>query len=215
MTTSSIELYYWPTPNGWKISIMLEELALPYRVHSINITKDEQFDGDFLRISPNNKIPAIVDHDTQTSLMESGAILLYLARKCGQLLAADEATHWRTMEWLMWQMGGAGPMLGQAHHFVHFNPTKSDYATERYANEAARLYRVLDKQLADNAYLAGADYSIADIATWPWIARFEWQGVDFSQYPNALRWYREIAARPAVQRGFVVPSPAAIPNPTG
>ena len=209
-----IDLYTWSTPNGRKVSIMLEELELPYRVHSINITNNEQFDSDFLRISPNNKIPAIVDNDNGTSLMESGAILLYLAQKCGRLLPDEECARWRTIEWLMWQMGGAGPMLGQAHHFVHFNPDKSDYAKQRYASEAARLYAVLDKRLADNAYLGGDDYSVADIATWPWIARFEWQGVDFSAYPNALRWYREIGSRPAVQRGFIVPNAAEIPDPT-
>jgi GST-like protein len=209
-----IDLYTWSTPNGRKVSIMLEELELPYRVHSINITNNEQFDSDFLRISPNNKIPAIVDNDNGTSLMESGAILLYLAQKCARLLPDEERARWRTIEWLMWQMGGAGPMLGQAHHFVHFNPEKSDYAKQRYASEAARLYAVLDKRLADNAYLGGDDYSVADIATWPWIARFEWQGVDFSAYPNALRWYREIARRPAVQRGFIVPNAAEIPDPT-
>lgn len=209
-----IDLYTWSTPNGRKVSIMLEELELPYRVHSIDITNNEQFDPDFLRISPNNKIPAIVDNENGTSMMESGAILLYLAQKCARLLPDEERARWRTIEWLMWQMGGAGPMLGQAHHFVHFNPEKSDYAKQRYASEAARLYAVLDRRLADNAYLGGDDYSVADIATWPWIARFEWQGVDFSAYPNALRWYREIARRPAVQRGFIVPNAAEIPDPT-
>ena len=208
-----IDLYTWSTPNGRKVSIMLEELALPYRVHPINITQNEQFAPAFLAISPNNKIPAIVDNDNGTRMMESGAILLYLAEKCSRLLPTTDSARWRAVEWLMWQMGGAGPMLGQAHHFVHFNPDKSDYARSRYANEAARLYGVLDQRLADHAYLAGDEYSVADIATWPWIARYEWQGVDFSRYPNALRWYRDIAARPAVQRGFVVPNPADIPDP--
>lgn len=207
------DLYTWSTPNGRKVSIMLEEIGAEYEVHPINILKDEQFAADFLRISPNNKIPAIVDRDNSTSLMESGAILLYLAEKYDQFLARDPVTRWKTVEWLMWQMGGAGPMLGQAHHFVHFNPDKSDYARERYSKEAARLYGVLDKRLVETAYLAGDDYSIADIATWPWISRYEWQGVDLNDYPNALRWYREIAARPAVQRGFVVPNAVEIPMP--
>ena len=208
-----IELYTWSTPNGRKVSIMLEEIGVSYNVHPINITQDEQFAPDFLAISPNNKIPAIVDTETGQTLMESGAILVYLAAQSGEFLPTAAAARWRTMEWLMWQMGGAGPMLGQAHHFVHFNPDKSDYARERYSNEAARLYGVLDKRLADNAYLAGDDYTIADIATWPWIARYEWQGIDFHAFPNALRWYREIARRPAVRRGFVVPNDAEIPDP--
>lgn len=208
-----IDLYTWSTPNGRKVSIMLEELDLPYRVHPINIRENEQFDPDFLRISPNNKIPAIVDNENGTTMMESGAILLYLATKYGQFLPEDEPTRWRAIEWLMWQMAGVGPMLGQAHHFVHFNPDKSEYARARYSNEAARLYGVLDKRLKTHTYLAGDTYTIADIATWPWIARYEWQGVEFNDYPNALRWYREIAARPAVQAGFVIPNDAAIPDP--
>ena len=208
-----IDLYTWSTPNGRKVSIMLEELGLAYEVHAINITKDEQFEPEFLEISPNNKIPAIVDNKSGLALMESGAILLYLARKAGQFLPAGGDEYWRTIEWLMWQMGGAGPMLGQAHHFVHFNPGKSNYAAERYSNEAKRLYEVLDRRLGNNEYLAGGEYTIADVATWPWIARFEWQGVDFNDYPNALRWYRQIAERPAVKRGFVVPNPADVPMP--
>ena len=208
-----IDLYTWSTPNGRKVSIMLEEIGLAYEVHAINITKDEQFEPEFLEISPNNKIPAIVDNKSGLALMESGAILLYLARKAGQFLPASGDEYWRTIEWLMWQMGGAGPMLGQAHHFVHFNPGKSNYAAERYSNEAKRLYEVLDRRLGNNEYLAGGEYTIADVATWPWIARFEWQGVDFNDYPNALRWYRQIAERPAVKRGFVVPNPADIPMP--
>lgn len=208
-----IDLYTWSTPNGRKVSIMLEECGLDYAVHPVNITQDEQFTPDFLAISPNNKIPAIVDRDTGTAMMESGAILLYLAEKTGRFLPKETAARWQTIEWLMWQMGGAGPMLGQAHHFVHFNPDKSDYARERYAKEAARLYGVLDKRLDGRRYIVGDDYTIADIITWPWIARYEWQGVDFPAFPNVLRWYREIAARPAVQRGFVVPNDAAIPDP--
>lgn len=207
------DLYTWSTPNGRKVSIMLEEIGAVYNVYPINITKNEQFAADFLKISPNNKIPALVDSDSGTSLMESGAILLYLAKKHDQFLAKDAKDLWKAMEWLMWQMGGLGPMLGQAHHFVHFNPDKSDYARERYSKEAARLYSVLDKRLSESAYLTGDEYSIADIATWPWISRYEWQGVDFKNYPNALRWYQDIAARPAVQRGFIVPNPAEIPMP--
>ena len=208
-----IDLYTWSTPNGRKVSIMLEELEWAYEAHPIDITKDEQFAPEFLAISPNNKIPAIVDNDGALGLMESGAILLYLAEKSGKLMPQAEAQRWRALEWLMWQMGGAGPMLGQAHHFVHFNPGKSDYAETRYGNEAKRLYRVLDERLSENEYLAGDEYSIADIATWPWISRFEWQGVDFDSYPHARRWYKQIAARPAVQRGYVVPNAAEIPLP--
>lgn len=208
-----IDLYTWSTPNGRKVSIMLEELGLAYRVHPINILQDEQFAPAFLAISPNNKIPAIVDSETDTSLMESGAILLYLAHKSGRLLPSAGPAHWRAIEWLMWQMGGAGPMLGQAHHFVHFNPDKSDYAKARYGNEAKRLYGVLDQRLRGNEYLAGSDYTVADIATWPWIARYEWQGISLSEFPEVLRWYRAIAARPAVQRGYVVPNDAEIPMP--
>ncbi|MEE2983287.1 MAG: glutathione S-transferase N-terminal domain-containing protein [Pseudomonadota bacterium] len=208
-----IDLYTWSTPNGRKVSIMLEELELEYEVHPINITKNDQFDPGFLEISPNNKIPAIVDNNLDLVLMESGAILLYLASKAGQFLPVGGDEYWRTIEWLMWQMGGVGPMLGQAHHFVHFNPGKSDYAAQRYSNEAKRLYGVLDLRLGENEYLAGSEYTVADVATWPWIARFEWQGVDFNDYPNALRWYRKIAERPAVKRGFVVPNPADIPMP--
>ncbi|MFT5132205.1 MAG: GST-like protein [Gammaproteobacteria bacterium] len=207
------DLYTWSTPNGRKVSIMLEEIGAEYEVHTINIMEDEQFAPEFLKISPNNKIPAILDRDNDISLMESGAILLYLAEKHELFLPRDTVEKWKCMEWLMWQMGGLGPMLGQAHHFVHFNPDKSEYARERYSKEAARLYSVLDKRLGESAYLAGDDYSIADIATWPWISRYEWQGVDFNDYPNALRWYSDIASRPAVQRGFIVPNPADIPMP--
>ncbi|MGE0860552.1 MAG: glutathione S-transferase N-terminal domain-containing protein [Gammaproteobacteria bacterium] len=208
-----IDLYTWSTPNGRKISIALEELDLPYRVHAIDITRDAQFAPEFLAISPNNKIPAIVDRDAGVTLMESGAILIYLAEKCGRLLASERGARLATLEWLMWQMGGFGPMLGQAHHFVHFNPDKSEYARERYASEARRLYGVLDRRLADRAYVAGDDYSIADIALWPWAARHAWQAIALPDYPHVLRWYRDIAARPAVQRGYSVPTPADIPLP--
>jgi GSH-dependent disulfide-bond oxidoreductase len=199
-----IDLYTWSTPNGRKVSIMLEELGLDYTTHAINISKNEQFAESFLKISPNNRIPAIVDHDTGTSLMESGAILLYLAEKTGRFISSDPATRWETIEWLMWQMGGVGPMMGQAHHFIHFNKGKSDYAEERYLNEAKRLYGVLDRRLAGREYLVG-EYSIADMATWPWISRFEWQTVNLNSYPNVKKWYLAIAARPAVQRGYHVP----------
>ena len=200
-----IDLYTWRTPNGRKVSIMLEEIEMPYTVHPIDITNDEQFDDAFLKISPNNKIPAIVDHDNGMTMMESGAILLYLAEKSGRLMPADPVARWRAMEWLMFQMGGLGPMLGQAHHFLQFNKGASDYAAKRYAVEAQRLYDVMDERLEHHEYLAG-EYSIADIAAWPWISRFEWQGVDFAEYPNVKRWYLAIAARPAVRRGYQVPA---------
>ena len=206
-----IDLYTWSTPNGRKVSIMLEECGVDYTVHPINITENEQFDAEFLKISPNNKIPAIVNRDDGRAMMESGAILLYLAELCGRFLPPKE--RWETMEWLMWQMGGAGPLLGQAHHFVHFNPDKSEYAKERYRTEARRLYTVLDKRLAENAYMSGDEYSIADIATWPWISRHEWQAMDLNDFDNIKRWYVAIAERPAVKRGFVVPNPADIPMP--
>ena len=200
-----IDLYTWSTPNGRKVSIMLEEIGLDYNVHPIDIGKDEQFDDDFLKISPNNKIPAIVDHDNGGfHLMESGAILLYLAEKSGKFLPSG-SDRWRAIEWLMLQMGGVGPMLGQVHHFVKFNPGVSDYAEARFSAEARRLYDVLDERLEDQPFLAG-EYSVADIATWPWISRFEWQKMDLNKYPNVKRWYLEIAERPAVQRGYQVPA---------
>ena len=199
-----IELYTWPTPNGRKISIALEELGLEYRAHSVDITKGEQRDSKFLTISPNSKIPAIVDTENNQSLMESGAILLYLAEKCGQLMPKDASRYWEAVEWIMWQMGGPGPILGQVHHFVKFNPGKSLYAEERYLTEGKRLYGVLNQRLQDQEFVVG-DYSIADIAIWPWISRFNWQTIDIAQYPNVTRWYLSVAARPAVQRGYHVP----------
>ncbi len=208
-----IDLYTWSTPNGRKVSIMLEELGLEYKVHPIDITKDDQFDPDFLRISPNNKIPAIVDQDNGMALMESGAILMYLAEKTGQFMPASGEEKWRVIEWLMLQMGGVGPMLGQAHHFLQFNPGKSEYAEQRYLQETHRLYNVLDDQLEEQDYLAG-EYSIADIATWPWISRFEWQRMNLNDYSNLKRWYLAITARPAVQRGYHIPIPqSGIPMP--
>jgi GST-like protein len=199
-----IDLYTWTTPNGRKASIMLEEVGLPYTAHAIDISKGEQFQPDFLKISPNNRIPAIIDRDNGFHLMESGAILLYLAERTGKLLPTQMQARYRVIEWLMWQMGGPGPMLGQVHHFVKYNKGKAPYAEERYLAEAHRLYGVLDRQLAQREYVADA-YSIADIAIWPWISRFEWQTVDLNQYPNVKRWYLAIAARPAVERGYHVP----------
>ncbi len=208
-----IDLYTWGTPNGRKVSIALEEMGLEYVVHAVNILDGEQFSPDFLAISPNNKIPAIVDHDTGQALMESGAILIYLAEKSGCLVPA--ARRWEVLEWLMWQMGGVGPMLGQVHHFVHFNPGRAPYAQDRYTREAQRLYGVLDRRLAQHEYLAG-EYSIADIATWPWISRFEWQRIDLDAFENVRRWYTAIARRPAVQRGYHVPAKVnEIPLPAG
>jgi GST-like protein len=198
-----IELYTWMTPNGQKISIMLEEVGLSYRVHPINIEKGEQFDPAFLKIAPNNRIPAIIDTDNGLQLMESGAILLYLAEKTGKLWPQDFPTKWRVVEWLMWQMGGIGPFLGQVHHFVRFNPGRSAYAEDRYAEEARRLWRVLERRLSEVEYVAG-DYSIADIAIWPWISRFAWQTVEFADHPNVMRWYLAIAERRAVKRGWDV-----------
>jgi len=208
-----IDLYTWSTPNGRKVSIMLEEIGLPYRAHPIDITKGEQFAPSFLAISPNNRIPAIVDTDNGMSLFESGAILMYLARKSGKLWPAEGETHWRVVEWLMWQMGGFGPMLGQTHHFVHFNAGKAPYAEERYLKETRRLYGVLERRLALVEYVAG-QYSIADIAIWPWASRFEWQEIDLEEFPNVKRWYGAMAARPAVQKGYHVPVPqSGIPMP--
>ena len=200
-----IDLYTWTTPNGRKASIMLEETGLEYMVHPVNIGEDEQFAPEFLKISPNNKIPAIVDQDEGIAMMESGAILIYLAEKTGRLLSSDRKTRVKTLEWLMFQKAGVGPMLGQAHHFLKFNPDASEYASERYAEEARRLYGVMDRRLGEVSYLAGEEYSIADIATWPWISRYEWQQIDLNEFPNVRRWYVEIAERPAVQAGYDIP----------
>jgi GST-like protein len=201
-----IDLYTWGTPNGRKVSILLEELGLAYTVYPINITEDDQFSEAFLKISPNNKIPAIVDQDTDIQLMESGAILLYLAEKTGKLLSKDHKERLETIEWLMWQMGGFGPILGQVHHFTKFNPGKAPYAQDRYFAEAERLYSVLDKRLAGRDYVVGDAYSIADIAIWPWVSRYEWQTIDLANYPNVKRWYIEIASRPAVKAGYHIPT---------
>ena len=205
----SIELYTWSTPNGRKISIALEELGLAYSVHPINITKDEQFAPEFLAISPNNKIPAMVDPEgpdgQPISLFESGAILMYLAEKTGKLMPQAPRARYEALQWLMWQMGGFGPMLGQAHHFRRFAKEQVPYAIERYTNETRRLYGVLDKRLKDVDYVAG-DYCIADIAIFPWAARHEWHGIALEDFPNVKRWYDAIAARPAVEKGMAVPS---------
>lgn len=210
-----IDLYTWTTPNGRKVSIALEELGLPYTAHAIDISKDEQFAPDFLAIAPNNRIPAIVDRETGIALMESGAILIYLADKTGRLMPRDGEGRYRVIEWVMWQMGGLGPMVGQAHHFLRAKPGASAYAEERYVNEARRLYGVLDRRLEGREFIADA-YSIADIASWPWVSRFEWHKVDIEAFPNVKRWYAAIAGRPAVQRGYQVPKPAGdIPMPAG
>ncbi len=205
----TIDLYTWKTPNGRKVSIMLEELGESYEVHTIDITKDEQFAPDFLAISPNNKIPAIVDPEgpdgAPLSLFETGAILIYLAEKSGRLMPEAPRSRRLAEQWLMWQMGGFGPMLGQSHHFRRFAPEQIPYAIERYSNEARRLYGVLDKRLGEADYLAG-EYSVADIATFPWAARHEWQGIDLAEFANVKRWYDAIAARPAVERGMAVPA---------
>ncbi len=207
-----IDLYTWGTPNGRKVSITLEEMGLEYRVHGVNIQKDEQFAPEFLRISPNNKIPAIVDGEQ--AVFESAAILIYLAEKTGQFLSTSGPARVAVFEWLMFQMGGFGPVLGQAHHFLKFNPGKSAYAEDRFASEAARLYSVLDRRLAETAYVAGAEMSIADFAIWPWASRFEWQQIDMAAYENVTRWYRELAARPAFVAGYDVPSSGQIiPQP--
>lgn len=199
-----IDLYTFTTPNGRKVSIMLEELELPYTAHTIDITKGDQMAPDFLKISPNNKIPAIVDHDNGVTMMESAAIMLYLAEKTGKFVPTSDKGRWAHMEWLMFQMGGVGPMLGQTHHFVKYNSGKAPYAEERYLNENRRVYGVLDKRLAEHEYLVD-EYSVADMATWPWISRFDWQTMDLNDYPNVKRWYLAIAERPAVQRGYHVP----------
>ncbi|MDG2001282.1 MAG: glutathione S-transferase N-terminal domain-containing protein [Alphaproteobacteria bacterium] len=209
-----IDLYTWSTPNGRKVSIMLEECKLDYNLIPINIIKDEQFEEKFLSISPNNKIPAIYDHETNISMMESGSILLYLSEKTGVFLPKENSGRWKRDEWLMFQMASLGPMLGQVHHFVKFNAGKSAYAEERYYNEALRIYGVLDKRLGESQFVAGSDYGIVDISIWPWISRYEWQNIDLNKFSNILRWYKEIASREAVIKGYDVPSMGAeIPIP--
>ena len=200
-----IDLYVWPTPNGYKISIFLEEVGMTYKVIPVDIGKGEQFAPEFLKISPNNKMPAIVDSEGPDgkpyALFESGAILMYLAEKTGKLMPRDMAGRYRVIEWLMFQMGGVGPMLGQAHHFRQYAPQQIEYAVNRYTNEAGRLYNVIDRRLREVEYLAG-EYSIADIATYPWLRSHERQGQKLEDFPNLKRWYDKIEARPAVQRGL-------------
>jgi GST-like protein len=200
-----IELYSWPTPNGHKIHVMLEECGLPYRANAVDIGAGDQFESAFLKISPNNKIPAIVDSDgpdgKPISLFESGAILIYLAGKTGHFLPQDVRGKYVALEWLMFQMGGVGPMLGQAHHFRLYAPEKIEYAINRYTNEARRLYGVMDRRLGEVEYFAG-EYSIADMAIFPWTRSHANQGVDLANYPNVKRWYDAVGARPAVQRGL-------------
>ena len=207
-----IDFYTWGTPNGRKVSIMLEETGLPYQAFPIDITKNDQFAPDFLAVNPNNKIPAIVDHappagygDKPYAVFESGAILIYLAEKSGQFLPKDAPARMQALQWLMWQMGGFGPMLGQTHHFLRFAKEKVPYAIDRFTTETARLYTVLNGHLEKHAYLAGSEYSIADMATYPWATRYEWQGIDLAKYPAVQRWMDAIGARPAVKRGFEVP----------
>ena len=202
-----IALYTWTTPNGRKVSILLEELGVDYAAHTVDITKDEQFAPGFLKIAPNNRIPAIIDHETGIHLMETGAIMMYLADKYQKFQCAGEE-YWRMVEWLMWQMGGLGPMLGQTHHFAKYNRGKSEYAEQRYGTEAKRLYGVLNRRLTGRDYIAGADrgmYSIADMACWPWVSRFEWQEIDLNAFPEVKSWYLRIAERPAVKAGYSVP----------
>ncbi|RZL95443.1 MAG: glutathione S-transferase family protein [Variovorax sp.] len=207
-----IDLYFWSTPNGYKISILLEELGIPYRVVPVHIGKGDQFRPEFLAISPNNKIPAIVDphgaDGKSIALFESGAIMMYLAEKAGaageSFLPADVRQRYEVIQWLMFQMGGVGPMLGQAHHFRKYAPETIPYAIDRYTNEATRLYRVIDKRLSEAAFLGGSAYSIADIATYPWLRPYKWQGQDIEDYPHLKRWYLEVRGRPAVQRGLAV-----------
>ncbi len=205
-----IDLYTWSTPNGRKISIMLEECALAYTVRPIDISKNEQFASEFVAINPNSKIPAIVDHEgaqgTPLVLFESGAILIYLAEKVGRFLPAEPSARYQTLQWLMFQMGGVGPTFGQAHHFMRAAKEVVPYGIERYGREAVRLYGVINERLGKTAYLAGAEYSIADIATFPWIARHDWHRVDLSTFPNVARWFAEIGARPAVVKGMSIPA---------
>ncbi|AEK61414.1 glutathione binding-like protein [Collimonas fungivorans] len=210
-----IDVYSWATPNGHKIHILLEELGLPYRVHAVDIGAGDQFKPDFLSISPNNKIPAIVDADgpdgKPISLFESGAILLYLAGKSGRFLGHTDREKFNTLQWLMFQMGGVGPMLGQAHHFRIYAPEQIEYAVNRYTNEAKRLYGVIDKQLSQHPYLAGNEYTIADIATFPWLRSWKNQGIELDEYPHLKTWFDAISERPAVKRGVEVLTSARKP----
>jgi GST-like protein len=212
-----IELYTWPTPNGHKIHIMLEEAAIPYRVHSVNIRTGEQFAPEFLNISPNNRIPAIIDpegpHGAPLALFESGAILLYLAEKSGCFMPQDTAHRFTCLQWLMWQMGGVGPMFGQANHFRRYAKEQHPYAIERYTNEANRLMGILDLQLGKNSFIAGEEFTIADMAIFPWTRHADQRGIDMLEYPHAQRWFDAINARPAVQRALQVLAAESNPAP--
>lgn len=204
-----IELFYWPTPNGHKITLLLEETGLPYTIKPVNIGRGEQFAADFLQIAPNNRMPAIVDTDPADggeplSVFESGAILEYLADKTGRLLPTAPRARFEVLQWLYWQMGGLGPMLGQNHHFSRYAPEKIPYAIDRYVNETRRLYRVLDHQVADRPFLAGDDYSIADMAAYPWIVPHEAQGMNLAEFPHLKAWFERIGARPATQRAYAI-----------
>lgn len=200
-----IDLYTWTTPNGRKASIMLEETGLDYAVRPVDLGEGAQFEAEFSQISPGSLIPAIVDHDEDVTLMESGAILVYLAEKTGMFLPTSRKERLLTLQWLMYQVGNVGPIFGQAHHFLRYHPDVSAYASDRYRNKTRRHYEVLDRRLGNSRFLAGTEYSIADIATWPWVSRFEWHRIDLNEYENVRRWYVEIAARPAVQRGYHQP----------
>ena len=210
-----IDLYTWPTPNGHKIHIMLEECKLPYQVHAVNIGTGDQFQTDFLRISPNNKIPAMVDSDgpdgRPISLFESGAMLIYLAAKTGKFMPKGDRAKYEVLQWLMFQMGGVGPMLGQAHHFRIYAPEKIEYAVNRYTNEAKRLYGVMDKRLQSSPWIGGKSYSIADMAIFPWLRSWQNQGIDWADYPHLKIWFDTIAARPAVQKAVQVLADARKP----
>jgi len=202
-----IDLYYWPTPNGHKVTMFLEEAGLDYTLKPVNIGKGDQFKPDFLAIAPNNRMPAIVDHapaggGAPVSLFESGAILLYLAEKTGRFIARDVAGRAEVLQWLFWQMGGLGPMLGQNHHFTQYAPEQVPYAIDRYVKETNRLYGVLDRRLADRPFIAGADYSIADMASYPWIVPYEKQGQRLEDFPNLQRWFQAIAERPATKAAY-------------
>lgn len=204
-----IDLYYWPTPNGHKITMFLEETGLPYEIHPVNIGAGEQFAPDFLKISPNNRMPAIIDRTPSDggeplSVFESGAILVYLANKTGTLIPQDLRGRTAALEWLMWQMGGLGPMAGQNHHFSQYAPEKIQYAIDRYVNETNRLHGVLDRRLAQNTFLAGEEYSIADVAVYPWVVPWERQGQKLSDTPHLERWFHQVAGRPATQRAYAL-----------
>lgn len=209
-----IDLHTWQTPNGYKVSIMLEELGWEYHVHEVDIGKDEQFEEAFLKLSPNNKIPALSDSEgpdgRPISLFESGVILIYLANKAGRFISADPRKHMEEIQWLMFQMANVGPMFGQTHHFRGKLEPEIAYARRRYLRETERLYAVMNARLELSEYLAGRDYGVADIATWPWVSRFEWHGIDWTNYPHLKRWFDDIWARPAVKRGRAVPRVGAI-----